>query len=128
MSSLIVATTQLKKPRPNLYTSLQEASRIDLCHATAILSHEILKALFFLICTASLIERTRLAVHKQRSPETKWPPRDKGLSQQRCLPRGHFQCSLLRSGHFDYVEDKHVYYYKSPVYSDFRSTCAPEIC
>ena len=49
---------------------------IDLCHAAPFCLRRFKK---LCLCTASLVERTRLALHKQN--QTKWPPCDKGLFQ-----------------------------------------------
>ena len=82
---------------------------------------------------ASLIERMRLAVHKQSFLNLL---RQKGYSMTKVYY--HKDVYLKDVSYapwfildtFDYVEDKlHVYYYNIlPCYSDFRSTCASENC
>ena len=52
------------------------------------------------LCTAGFVERLRLAVHKQSSPETKWPPRDKGLMVWNTITTAVRSCDSYSEGQF----------------------------
>ena len=84
---------------------------IDLCHASPFCLRRFKK---LCLCTVSLVERTRLALHKQN--ETKWSPPDKGLFQTKKSHFSHPFSDLVSKKLGHHYSDKNsnkIYFLKS---------------